>query len=326
MGDPRTILWCLIALSCGGQAPNATGRNETAEAGALAAGPSSANSESRQVPTRTEIHNVDLRLMEGAILHVEHLVGQATSSRPGEPVGLDDKLSYKIVVEGAERSVGYADMSQVMNEYTFAFDGAPVKGLELAQEEDADERDEVELKGRLRKGLHLPFEIEGRPEVTPDGRIRIRTTSIQALDLQVGGLMHALGLEPKDLLGNLEERGLGFAGDDLILDASRAFPPPRIAGRVTVVRVGENGLSLSLGSGNSRSTSGRSNYLWFRKGIIKIGKMTQTDADLWIVDQDPKDPLDFYPDSMTRQLEAGYAKIEKSGGLTLYVPDYGDIH
>ncbi len=326
-------LCILLATGCGrhDQPPSeAEGEAGTAVSPATTApeaGAADTTSQAAGTPTHTEMINVDLRIAEGVTLRVRRLVGEAVSSRAGQPVGLDDKTSYEIQVQSAETWIGYPDLSRLMNEYTFNFKGAPVKHLEVTREEDAGEEDQIQLKGRLKKVLGVPFEIEGRPEVTQDGRIRIRTTSIQALDVKVGGLMHALGLEPKDLLGNLEKRGLQVDGNDLILDPSRAFPPPRVAGRVTAVRVEPNGLALSLGSPDT--TSGdqpdKSNYLWFRKGTIRIGKMTQRDADLRIVDADPKDPLDFYGDKMTRQLVAGYAKLGAGGGLTIFVPDYAEI-
>jgi hypothetical protein len=274
------------------------------------------------------MRNVDLRIAEGVTLHVQHLVGQAVSAVPGQPVVLDDKTSYVIHVQSGEASIGYGDLSRVMNEYTFAFEGAPVKDLEIKREEDPGEENEIQLKGQLRKVLGVPFEIEGRPEATPEGLIRIRTTSIQGpLGIKAGGLMKVLGLEPKDLLGNLEKRGLRVDGNDLILDMSRALPPPRVAGRVTAVRVEQKGLALWFGAPEppAAATSDTANYLWFRKGTIRIGKMTQRDAELRIVDADPRDPLDFYGDRMTEQLVAGYAKLGASGGLTMFVPDYGDM-
>ncbi len=216
------------------------------------------------------------------------------------------------------------------------------------------ERNELQIKGRLRKALGIPFEIEGRPEPTPDGKIRIRTTSIQALDIKVGGLMHALGLEPEDLLGGLEERGVRVDGNDMILDLARALPPPTVTRAVTAVRVEPEGITLTFGTPTalakpvtgtgaspSRNAAGKtasspirapastregtSNYLAFRGGTIRLGKMTQRDADLRIVDQDPRDPLDIVGDRMTQQLAAGYAKLGPSGELTVFVPDHEDI-
>jgi hypothetical protein len=270
--------------------------------------------------------DVDLRVFADARIHVLRLAGTASSARRGQPVPLDDKNGYAIEVDGAATWIGWSDLSAILNEYTFAFDGAPVNDLSIGREEDEDQLDEVELKGDLAGVLGLRFEIEGRPEVTPDGRIRIRTTSVQALDIPVGGLMHALGLEAADLMGNLRDRGLDFEGDDLILDASRAFPPPRMSGRVRAVTVEEGGMSIVIGDPDAAPASGNANHLWFRGGTIRIGRMTQTDADLRILDDDPADPFDFFPGYMNEQLAAGYAKMRADGGLTMHVPDYADIH
>jgi hypothetical protein len=277
-------------------------------------------------PTRVEILDVDLRVFADARIHVLRLAGTASSVHAGQPVPLDDKNGYTIEVDGAETWVGWSDLSAVLNEYTFAFDGAPVDDLTIGREEDEDQLDEVELKGDLAGVLGLRFEIEGRPEVTPDGRIRIRTTSVQALDIPVEGLMHALGLDAADLMGNLEDRGIAFEGDDLILDASRAFPPPRMSGRVRAVAVEEEGMSIVIGDPGAAPAAGSANHLWFRGGTIRIGRMTQTDADLRILDDDPADPFDFFPEYMNEQLAAGYAKMRTDGGLTMNVPDYADIH
>ena len=111
----------------------------------------------------------------------------------------------------------------------------------------------------------------------------------------------------------------------MILVASRAYPPPRMSGRVAAVRVEEDGLSLTLGDPGAAPTPGRANHLWFRGGTIRIGRMTQTDADLRILDADPSDPFDFVGDRMNDQLAAGYAKMRADGGLTMFVPDFDDI-
>lgn len=276
-------------------------------------------------PTRVEIVDVDLRVFPDARIHVLRLAGTASSVRPGQPVPLDDKNGYTIDVDGAETWVAWTDLSAILNEYTFAFEGAPVDDLSIGREEDEDQRDEVELTGDLEGVLGLRFEIEGRPEVTPDGRIRIRTTSVQALDISVEGLMHALGLEAADLMGNLEDRGLEFDGDDMILDANRAFPPPRMSGRVRSVTVEEGGMAIVIGDPDAAPASGSANHLWFRGGTIRIGRMTQTDADLRILDADPRDPFDFFADRMNEQLAAGYAKLRADGGLTMFIPDFDEI-
>jgi len=257
-------------------------------------------------------------------VRVSSLEGRVSSTRGEGPIVLDDPTAYVIDVESASAWISWEALSRVLNDYTFGFDGAPIGDLEASREEDEDERDRIEMTGNLKSALGLAFEIEGRPEVMPDGRIRIRTESIQALDVPVGGLMHALGLDAEDMIGNMAERGVSFDGDDLILDASVALPPPRMNGRVTAVRVEDDGLALTFGEARD-TTRRRSNHLWFHGGTIRIGRMTQTDADLRIVDQDPGDSFDFFSGQMNRQLAAGYAELQTDGGLTMHVPDYADI-
>ena len=319
----RVASCLLLALACGRRSPAPAPESTTASRDSVIAD-SAAHAAAAQAPTRIEIVGVDLRVFENAIVHVRRLEGIVVGNLSGLPIPLDDPAGYTIEVESGETWIGYAHLSRIMNDYTFAFDGAPIGHLEMAREEDEDERDRIELKGRLESGLGLPFEIEGRPEVTPDGKIRIRTMDIEALEISVDGLMHALGLDAEDLIGNMEERGVTFDGDDMILDASRALPPPRMRGSVTAVRVEDDGLLLTFGPARPMP-EGRTNYLRFRHGVIKIGRMTQYDADLTITDADPRDPFDFFGEQMIRQLAAGYTKMSEAGALTMFVPDFADM-
>lgn len=309
-----------------GDAVDAVASSSPSAAPPAAAAPDPAGESSSRVPTATRMENVHLRVGEGIAVDLRYLEGEAEGIEPGAPVALDDKNSYVIHVDDAETVIRFADLSRLLNDYVFAFDGAPVHDLTVEREGDDEEAGEIALKGRLRT-LGIPFEIEGRPEPTADGRIRIRTTSIQAADVEVEGLMKLLKLDAGDLVGNLERRGIEVAGNDVILVPDRAFPPPRIQGRVTYLRVEAEDLVLGFGRhrGHPRSSGRRGNYLAFRHGTIRIGKMTMTDADLRIVDEDAHDPLDFNGDHLTRQLVAGYSKLSANGGLTIYVPDFADV-
>ncbi|MGH9336600.1 MAG: hypothetical protein ACRD21_22910, partial [Vicinamibacteria bacterium] len=111
------------------------------------------------------MRNPDLLVSEGIHLQVRYLTGRSVALRPESPVILDDKTSFLIEVESAETFVDYQSLSRLMNEYVFAFEGTPLTDLEITQEEDADQRDLVELNGNLTTALGTPFEIEGRPEV-----------------------------------------------------------------------------------------------------------------------------------------------------------------
>jgi hypothetical protein len=44
-----------------------------------------------------------------------------------------------------------------------------------------------------------------------------------------------------------------------------------------------------------------------------------------LIDADPTDPFDFFPDHYNEQLVAGYSKTTASGGLRVYMPDYNKL-
>jgi len=67
------------------------------------------------------------------------------------------------------------------------------------------------------------------------------------------------------------------------------------------------------------------NYMAYRGGVLRFGKLTMTDTDMRLIDADPTDPFDFFPDHYNEHLVAGYSKTTASGGLLVYMPDYNKI-
>ena len=65
--------------------------------------------------------------------------------------------------------------------------------------------------------------------------------------------------------------------------------------------------------------------MFYRGGILGFGKLTMHDTDLRMIDADPSDPFDFFPDHYKDQLVAGYSKTTVSGGLQVYMPDYSKV-
>ena len=65
--------------------------------------------------------------------------------------------------------------------------------------------------------------------------------------------------------------------------------------------------------------------MYYRRGTLRFGKLTMRDADLLLVDSDPKDAFDFSPKQYNDQLMAGYSKNTRARGLIVYMPDLGDL-
>jgi hypothetical protein len=64
------------------------------------------------------------------------------------------------------------------------------------------------------------------------------------------------------------------------------------------------------------------NYLYFFGGSIRFGKLTMADADMQLIDADPRDPFEFFPARYERQLIAGYSRNTPRHGLQVFMPDY----
>jgi hypothetical protein len=108
------------------------------------------------------------------------------------------------------------------------------------------------------------------------------------------------------------------------------LPPPEIRGPLTRASMSGGRVVLRFGTAANLQPLAvpapeAANYVYFGGGVIRFGKLTMTDADLQLIDQDPRDPFDFFPARYVKQLVAGYSKNTPSGGLQTYMPDFNDI-
>ena len=316
----RCVLVCCSFMLLGGC--GRAKREPGARASSNAPAPPSAMS---GAPTHAEIRGLSLRLMDGVTMWVAYMSGEARPVKQGEPVVLDEPGSYRLQIDRAESRIPYGDLERLVNDHVFAYKNAPIKGLHIEREHDEGEEVRLELKGHMKSFFGLPFEIEGVPEVTPDGRVRLRTKTIQSMNIKMGGLLHLLGKELGDF-AKFKARGIEADGDDLILDASWLLGSTQSSGRVTGVALAPEGLVLRFGDGPPDDGGGqKENYISYRGGSIRLGRLIMVDADLMIVDADPRDPFDFYPHEMKRQISAGYVKVKDGGGLKIFAPDYAEL-
>src|SRR5262249_41680148 len=118
---------------------------------------------------------------------------------------------------------------------------------------------------------------------------------------------------------------------DLVLDLDRMLPPPLIRGRVTAVWIDRDRVRMTFGApAVSRPLPpldpAAPNYMYFRGGTPRFGKLTMAHADLQIVDEHPEDPFDFFLDQYQAQLVAGHSRTMPNQGLVTFMPDYATLH
>jgi hypothetical protein len=272
--------------------------------------------------TQVEMVNVNIHLDPQLILHIRYLEGRFLSTRNGQPPTFDDKLSYIVAIDSGEVGVSMASMTHAMNTYVFGEPDAPLKNLELSSEGS-----QIRQKGTLKKGIGIPFEMVGTISATPDGKIRIHPTQMKVEHLPVKGLLKFLGLDMAKLINTRKTRGVSVDDNDIILDPARMLPPPQMRGRITAVRVEGDEIIQIFGKERRAPAIEQppSNYMAYRGGTLRFGRLTMNNADMRLIDADPTDPFDFFPDHYNDQLVAGYSKTTASGGLRVYMPDYNKI-
>ena len=275
-----------------------------------------------QPVTRILMRNVDFRIDRNIVFHINYLRGQLSSNVASEPPNFDDKRSMVIDVDAAVIAITTDNLADILNNYVFAYPEAPITNIRISSD-----KGHITQTAILHKSVPVPVQIEGEPLPTKQGAIRLRTVSVRAAGVPVKGLADLLAIKLQDVL-NLSGRGVRVEGDDLILEPNQIPLAPRFRGHVTQLRVEHNRVIEVFGNGavDSRDRDhvpvSAPNFMYFRGGVLQFGKVSMRDADLEIVDLDPRDPFYFYLDRYNQQLVAGYSRTTKSYGLVTYMPDF----
>jgi hypothetical protein len=278
------------------------------------------------VDVQIEMKNVRLHPADGIALDIAHLRGTMVSRKTGGPPVFDDQQSYVLRVRRAQVAMDVASLQNLLNQHVFAYDGAPVKNLTVTPDHK-----QLTMKGKLHKGVDVPFSVKASISTTADGRMRMHSESMKAVGVPAQGLLEFFGLKLDDVMNVKARRGIEIQENDIIIAAGQVLPPPEIAGRLTRVAVEGDRLVQVFDDGSgappnlTKPSATARNYIYFRGGEIRFGKLTMHDADLQLIDSDPKDAFDFYPSRYNAQLVAGYSKNTPQKGLRTYMPDYDDL-
>jgi len=266
--------------------------------------------------------NVMYHYTEPIGVHIIRLQGELTPIKSGDIVVFDDKNSFHLVITSAEIAISCDSLAQVLNENVFSSVNAPIKDLRIESKDN-----QLIIKGKLPPKANVTFETTGTISADSDGRIRLHADHIKAAHLPVKGLLDLLGVELARLVNTNTVHGITLEKDDLILDPEQILPPPHIRGKVTAVRIQGNDIVQVFGAAQTTNFVAQlpGNYMAFRHGDLHFGKLTMHDADLVMIDMDPRDPFDFFLDHYQEQLVAGYTKSTQEYGLRVHTRDYNKL-
>jgi hypothetical protein len=274
-----------------------------------------------------EMRNVSLHLADGIVLAVRTLDGEFISETRGAPPVFDDPRSYTLRLRAADLSMDAASLTALLAQQTSKIDGFPLRESRITIENGA-----LQVRGKLHKGVTVPFQMKAAVSAAEDGTMRLHADSVKAVGVPVKGLLDFLGIDVGDLMKAPKGSGIRADGDDLLLDAPAMMPPPRLDGRLERVTIAGQRLTMRMtGSGSPPARPATlpwpraRNYLYFFGGSIRFGKLTMSDADMQLIDADPTDPFDFFPARYEKQLIAGYSRNTPRKGLQVFMPDYDRV-
>lgn len=273
------------------------------------------------------MRNVDYQIDDDITLAITGLQGALLPRIQDSMPVLDDPTSFAIALRDAEIAIDTASLGRLLNRYVFAYEGSPLRDLTVSVEDGL-----LVQKGSLVKIVPVPFTIRARVSVTPGGEILVAPRDIEVLGLGVRGLMDWFGLELENLVRDSRSNGVRIESDTIYLDPEGLLPSPRIQGRLRGIRLEAGRLvqwfredstpvapSRIPGAGRAR------NYMQFRHGTLRFGKLTMHDVDLLIVDTDSTSPLVFSLERYQDQLIAGYHVTTRAEGLVVYLPDLSSL-
>ena len=273
--------------------------------------------------TRVVMQNVDFYVDPNVVLHIRRLRG-AMRSRTGGTIVFDDKRSFIIHIDSADVGLNGNDLTALMNRYVFGYRGAPITHMTVTITGG-----EMRMTGRLHKGVSIPFDIRAQVSATPNGMMRIHPVQTKIFHLNGDALMHALGLSLQKLIDVRKATGVVVQGNDIVVDPAKVLPPPAIEGHVSRVRVDGDEIVQTFSTAAGRAAQPRSvppdtsahNYMYYRGGSIRFGRLTMDNAEMQIVDLDPSDPFRFDLDRYAGQLIAGYSRTLPDMGLEVFMRD-----
>jgi hypothetical protein len=273
---------------------------------------------------QVQMRNVAFHVDSTIVLDIGYARGRLKRVAPDHPPYLDDKRSFVLALDTARIGVSPAALSGLLNRYTFAYPGSPLRRLTITIEQGR-----LRLHGTMRA---ISFDVVGDLSLTPEGELRLHPTTIKAVGIKVGGLMKFFGLNLQKLVNTERARGVRIDGDDFLLSPTRLLPPPTVEGRVGRVEVNDSQIVQIFRPGDGHAVDPlvlpipkTPNYMFFRGGVLRFGKLTMDDTDLFIQDAAPEDPFDFWLDRYNDQLVGGGSRNTRDHGLIVVMPDFAKL-
>lgn len=277
-------------------------------------------------PVQAEMHNVWFHIDETAYLDIRQLRGEMVANDPGAMVNFDNKLTFAMRVDTGRIGMSGRSLDVLMNRYVFTAAGSPLRDLHISIEGK-----QLRQEGIVHKVIDIPFVMWADVSAS-NGKIRIHPTKMDICGLNGLGLLKAVGMTLEKLIGKElpRDRGVTAEGNDMLMDPNRMLPPPKVELQLVDVRIEGDELMQIFDAGRklaplSPPHPDEHNWMYYRGGTLRMGKLLMIDADMEVTDTDDTDPFDFFIDRYNDQLIAGWERNTPSYGLYVFMRDWSDL-
>jgi hypothetical protein len=316
-----------LTTSCGDQQPNSRDEFTSATSDSMPAHPAPAASRDTGRVVGTEMRHVDFHIDDGIVLRIDRLHGALVPTVTDGIATFDVPESFALELQSATIAIDTVSLGVLPNRHVFGYPGSPLRHLKIGIKGN-----ELVQQGTLHKGVDVPFRVQATLSLMPEGKIRLHPTSVRVTGVGVGRVMRLFGMHLHSLVKLQRGHGAAIEGDDFILDPTEILPAPRIRGRLTSIAIAGGRVVQTFGDAHAQrsfapfaDSTHFPNYMYFRGGLLRFGKLTMADADLVIVDEAPQSPFDFSLKDYNRQLVAGYSRNTTALGLVVHMPDLASL-
>ncbi len=301
-----------MLLSACGQSPTATGGNKGLDV-------PDDDAPARGGITQFYTKNVMYRVDDDVQVGMPDLNADIVVKRPNQafvPANLND---FVVNIHTGNLVIDDASMTGIFNKYVFNYEGSPLSDLKVTNKEGR-----VALSGTLRKGLPIPFSMEGTLQPDGEGHLVLKPENVKSAGIPVKGIMDVIGLEMASLI-NSKAAGVKIDGNNIVIYPNKLLPPPAINCYAVGAKIEPGRVIMMLDDKVRRPNPelpepNAKNFLLMWGGNILINNHLVMDAKIMQIDTTPSDPMYYYMPLYREQLAAG-ATIGDRGVTIAYVPD-----
>jgi len=269
--------------------------------------------------------NVIYRVDEDIVIGMPNLNADIQVYEPNQPFIPANREDYLVRVHTGDFVIDQDAMAQIFNKYELTYPGCPLSDLKIEAKQG-----KLKMSGIMRKGIPLPFEMEGSLRPNGKGQVVLTPDSVKSAGIPVKGLMNLIGLEVANLMNSRPNGGMKIDGNDIIIYADKLLPAPAVSGFVSGAKVEPGKVILTFDDQVRREVPPlpepwAQNWILMHGGNVLINSHLILDASLHMIDLNPKDPMHYYMPLYREQLEAGLTVGTKTSTIA-YLPDVYDIH